>query len=325
MVFTLVISVIIFTTAAICNMCQPAGTTEVSESDSQDTAGSPVEETEGISEQQTQQAQESQAQEESTATTPEAANSPPEISQIILPSTDMKVDKPYDIEVAATDADGDSLTYVWSVSDGTIDDPALNPMTWTTPGSDGTYEITVTVDDGRDTDTDTESVTIYPLPPPIVNIDVPIDEAGSVAKDIYVCSDPICNIEFGDFGDFGTNRPVRGFISFDIRDLAGATVTNAALTFDTYMKRGDPASLITGIWVEVVNWGDDPTDHLVLSDYDLPGNRIRPYLPIDPVITVDPDKLKTELQSAIDNGMSRFQLRIRHRGWATNNNNNTDC
>jgi len=313
---------IIFTTAAICNTCQPAATTEVSESDTEDTADSPVEEAGEISEQETEQTQEPQGQEESTTTPPEAANNPPEIAQIILPSTDMKVNKPYDIEVVATDADGDSLTYVWSVSDGTIDDPESNPMTWTTPSFDGIYEVTITVDDGRSgTDTDTESVIIYPLPPPIIHVELPIDHKGYEAKQGMRCNGVNCEIWVGDTAN---NKPIRCFISFNIENLIGTTVTNATLTLGDYTFWNDP-SFVDGVFIDVVDWGDN--ELIEPNDYDLDGSLLAEHDIVSggDTISISTNKLKDELQEAINNDRSDFQIRIIHRGFPTNNNNQHDA
>jgi len=63
-VLATVTSIIIFTTAAICNMCAPATEAEVSESDTGNTNGYSAEEAEGTSAQQTSQTQEPQAQQE---------------------------------------------------------------------------------------------------------------------------------------------------------------------------------------------------------------------------------------------------------------------
>lgn len=52
------------------------------------------------------------------------------------------------IVCTTSDADDDELTYNWSVSAGEIDGVGAN-VTWTAPSSEGSYNITVTVTDGR--------------------------------------------------------------------------------------------------------------------------------------------------------------------------------
>lgn len=48
----------------------------------------------------------------------------------------------------ATDADGDELSYNWSASGGEISGEG-DEITWSAPGSAGSYNVTVTVTDGR--------------------------------------------------------------------------------------------------------------------------------------------------------------------------------
>ncbi len=48
----------------------------------------------------------------------------------------------------ASDADGDELSYNWSASEGEINGVGAN-VTWIAPSSEGSYNITVTVTDGR--------------------------------------------------------------------------------------------------------------------------------------------------------------------------------
>lgn len=55
----------------------------------------------------------------------------------------------YNISATASDPDGDSLTYYWSVSGGSFDDIYSNPTVWNTPDTGGTYSITVSVNDGN--------------------------------------------------------------------------------------------------------------------------------------------------------------------------------
>jgi len=53
------------------------------------------------------------------------------------------------IVCTASDRDGDELSYNWSASGGGINGEG-STVTWTAPGSTGSYDVTVTVTDGRD-------------------------------------------------------------------------------------------------------------------------------------------------------------------------------
>ena len=48
----------------------------------------------------------------------------------------------------ASDADGDELSYNWSAGGGEINGEGAT-VTWTAPRSEGSYNVTVTVTDGR--------------------------------------------------------------------------------------------------------------------------------------------------------------------------------
>jgi len=52
------------------------------------------------------------------------------------------------IVCTASDADGDELSYNWSASGGQINGEG-DTVTWTAPGSAGSYDVSVTVTDGR--------------------------------------------------------------------------------------------------------------------------------------------------------------------------------
>jgi hypothetical protein len=316
-ILALIIIIILFTTTAVCNTCAPLSSTEESDTDEKDTKDSIAEETEDTSALETTTIVTTSAE----TTTTVAANNPPEIAQIILPPTNMEVHRPYEIEVEATDADGDSLIYNWEVSGGTINDPASNPMIWTTPPFDGNYEITVTVNDGKGgTDTEVESVIIYPQPPPVISLDLPIDQKGYLAQGL-ICNGADC---FVVVGDSPSNKPIRSYISFNIEDLGGTTVIDAILSLGDYIFVNDP-SFVDGVFIDVVDWGDN--ELLVPGDYDLVGSLLaeQDIVAGGAPIKISTVKLRDKLQDAINNDRSNFQIRIIPRGVPSNNNNQFDA
>jgi hypothetical protein len=72
----------------------------------------------------------------------------------------------------ASDADGDELSYNWSASGGEINGEG-DTVTWTAPGSAGSYDVSVTVTDGRGGEV-MKQITITVLranmPPTITNL-----------------------------------------------------------------------------------------------------------------------------------------------------------
>lgn len=86
-------------------------------------------------------------------------NNNPEIAEITIMGTKY-INRTYGVGVSASDPDGDSLTYNWSVTGGTIDNIHAQNINWTTPSTYGNYTISVTVSDGKGGE-DNESVDIY--------------------------------------------------------------------------------------------------------------------------------------------------------------------
>ncbi len=124
-------------------------------------------------------------------------NRPPEVQEITLMG-DHYVDTKYTVSAYATDPDGDTLTYSWTVTGGTVYDPDVNPMEWTTPGTPGFYNITVTVDDGNGgTDSLTESVEVKePNSPPVAgSITITELKTGYIPVYLYVNKDYEVSVE----------------------------------------------------------------------------------------------------------------------------------
>ena len=76
-------------------------------------------------------------------------NNPPEISDIVFSEQFITPGMQCEVEAISLDPDGDTLSYSWSVTGGTLSSTTTNPVQWTAPGVESTFEVTVTVDDGR--------------------------------------------------------------------------------------------------------------------------------------------------------------------------------
>lgn len=76
-----------------------------------------------------------------------AGNTPPQISSLTATPDNIGVGGSSTVVCVATDPDGDTLSYDWTATDGSIT-WTRNVATWVAPDVEGTYIITVTVDDG---------------------------------------------------------------------------------------------------------------------------------------------------------------------------------
>ena len=75
--------------------------------------------------------------------TPEIINSQPVIDRVIVPE-EVNAGETVKLEVVAHDVDGDSLTYTWEVSEGTVDSGGL----WSVPSDATSATVLVHVSDG---------------------------------------------------------------------------------------------------------------------------------------------------------------------------------
>jgi len=138
----------------------------------------------------------------------DGSNHDPVIAGIGISANDLYTLTEYEISTAATDADGDTLTYKWSVDGGTLSDPDINPTKWETPGFPETYHITVVASDGKGgTDTETIAVRVEELvillgSPPEIQ-DITINESPLYVDTKYyvhsVVTDPDNDLAFFQF------------------------------------------------------------------------------------------------------------------------------
>ncbi|MBD3181420.1 PKD domain-containing protein [Candidatus Poribacteria bacterium] len=236
----------------------------------------------------------------------EIPNNPPEISEITFMGNHY-MGLEYTFSAAVADPDGDSVTYNWSVSGGSLANPDTNPVKWTMPNTSGNYDITVEVDDGKGgQDQKTESIEVLAFPSISLS---QIPGGGNIVKDITINIQKMIVV-----GDIPSNNTIRGFLNFDISSLSGKEIISAEIKFNDFGDVGDPYSLIEKIWVESVYWG---TDNIELGDYYISGTLLGEY--DIPAFTCSGNKLIDALNQAIDNGHDRFQIRLRHKGFQTNN------
>lgn len=75
-------------------------------------------------------------------------NAPPSITSLTPSATSVLPEDSCTIGCIATDPGGDTLSYSWSASGGTITGTG-STVTWTAPAAEGIYTISVTVSDGK--------------------------------------------------------------------------------------------------------------------------------------------------------------------------------
>lgn len=78
----------------------------------------------------------------------QVVNTPPVIASLTPSSTDLAPEASCTIGCVASDADGDTLTYAWTSTGGTISGTG-NSVSWEAPATEGTYTISVSVSDGH--------------------------------------------------------------------------------------------------------------------------------------------------------------------------------
>ncbi|MBC8387823.1 MAG: hypothetical protein H8E13_07220 [Actinobacteria bacterium] len=119
-------------------------------------------------------------------------------------------------------------------------------------------------------------------------------------------------------GDTGQNNPCRGFISYDIASISGVTVESVQLTLTLFRGESNPLSFYP-ISFYVTSWGSKPVNQ---SDYALTGILVGQSY--NENIVYGSTTLKDKLQRAIDDGKDRFQIMFYFTGLETNGNNQWD-
>jgi hypothetical protein len=253
-----------------------------------------------------------------------AANNPPAVAAINFDPSGIYTGWTYIVTADSSDPDGDSLTYEWSATGGSITGANTNPMTWKAPDTTGNYTISVTVRDGRGgVSTRSQEVTVStfifrPLPLlPFNPLGTTVTLSPFPGQSGFIVRDSSTHTSAPVFvGDSHNNKPIRGYVSFDISGLAGKTVKKVELTMNPSPVFGNPWAFLSGLWVGVVRLTPLPGDRaLAVDDYNLAGVGIHMFSGnnISIVSEANDDttkKLAVELQKDINESRNRFLLRL---------------
>lgn len=102
-------------------------------------------------------------------------------------------------------------------------------------------------------------------------------------------------------GDNATNKPMRGFYSFDILSLAGKEITDASISFAADTVLGDPWQDLEGLGISQIHY----TGPLQVSYYTLSGSSVTGSFLSGPPSMVD---VTAKMETSTGNADSRFQL-----------------
>jgi len=131
-----------------------------------------------------------------------------------------------------------------------------------------------------------------------LNMPLVASECGNIIGDTAY-SDPV--IYPGDNGE--ENLEVRGFISYDISDLTGATIIKANLKANADNIFGKPFVTYGPLIIKAVYWGARP---ITPADYNLDGVELANFR--NKNFGIGNSILKNDLQNAASSGSGRYQI-----------------
>ncbi len=238
-------------------------------------------------------------------------NHPPVIEDLVFSDNDVYTGHFYEITVVCFDPDGESLSYSWEVSGGSIRSVNGDTIEWGTE-EPGAYTIEVEV-------TDENGAKAFSNAMPFVQEDMDIEPALDVISvtDLAIVANECGYLEGGDdgriynnptiyVGDSNLDRACYGYVSFDASEIEGSRILNAKLSFTLNEKFGNPNPL-GNIRVFIGYYGTGLIDR---DDWWTRTWLI--YESANPTFTIDSEELKEKIQESIDSGKDRIQFILRY-------------
>ena len=235
---------------------------------------------------------------QATLTLSVTANQPPQISSLVAEPATVLPKGSSIVTCVASDPDGDIATYSWTSSEGSITGVG-NKVTWVAPTKGGTYNILVTVSDGKGGETTGNIVVTVASATKTVTINVVDQETGTVSSTGDKDASRIRA------GDDENNNGYRAFWSFNIYSLVGSNIEEAKLTFNTKSINGKPfeqTGALNGLRLWQVKYGQDK-----LPDYSITGGALQKITPVvyEPPVEID---VTPEISHLISTAANRFQV-----------------
>lgn len=234
-------------------------------------------------------------------------NSSPVINDMTISGATIEINNTYDVNASATDSDGDSLTYKWTVSGGAINNDAANPMKWTTPNASGDYTIQVKVTDGKGGEA-TKSKTVSVGAPVEANVNINVDTSISGYIIVDVAAYKATTYTF--VGDYTNDKQIKAYLSFNINGISSldnVTIKEASLSMPVDAIIGHP-ELMPNVHVKVFDYGSS----LELADQGAGGDFVKIFPTSSSMTSFDfsSPELAAKLQNSVDANSQRFQLKI---------------
>jgi hypothetical protein len=332
-----IIVIMFFSMAAICSLCS-APTVQTTVPETQDktsdstaaSADSTVKDTanntSGATAEQTAASnQETESATESTAQETQAPNNPPKIMEFFISEGVISTEMIRDAWVNVLDEDGDTISYDWTISAGSINNVNENRTKWQAPGTAGTITLTVKISDGKGgTDEASTHINIVESAPEEVLITLNPDSSNSGYISYGNDADPDNIFKEATLvaGDDTLNNMCKGYASFVLPETLfdpSANITKVELIITNILFSGHPESFASELNIKQHVFGN-----FELSDFsDLNGTLIGNFstndLRSNNRLEISGDIMLETLRKVIQADMSSYQIKL-----GLNNDTNGD-
>lgn len=111
------------------------------------------------------------------------ANVAPAVIQVSTSKSQVALGEQISLEALCYDADGDTISYSWSATGGTLGSSSSIPTTWIAPNIAGDYTITLTITDGRgNSDNASVQINVQALNQPARNLVIMNSDTGLLLR-----------------------------------------------------------------------------------------------------------------------------------------------